>query len=389
MKKILLSMLFAGTALLANAQKAEVANAKKKWADYAASKNSASIDQSLSKFNISADKIKKDAGATNAKAGTLAGDLEILNAGLAHTDLATTNEKSKDMVEGWSYRALFASRIALIDSLDLQNSIAKQKIAEEAIEKAKALDTKKAEAKNIEDATLNVDQAMMNRGIFAFNKKDYEGAMNAFIEVTKKNPKDTGMYVNAGSAAYQAKKYPQAAENFKKAIDVGYKDAYPLYRSIISITGEELKDSASYISLLNEASAKYPDSSVFTTLTTDYYMKKGDVAKSQEMLSKLISKEPSNGKYHYLLGDTYFKQALLLQDKRQGIDPKKKKEYDDMTTKMMGLIDQSLPHYQKALQLDAKDANAVDKLKSIYGFKNDTPNYEKMAKLLKELEPGK
>ena len=44
MKRILLSMIFASTALLANAQKAEVEAAKKSWMDYANSQNAVKID---------------------------------------------------------------------------------------------------------------------------------------------------------------------------------------------------------------------------------------------------------------------------------------------------------------------------------------------------------
>ena len=138
--------------------------------------------------------------------------------------------------------------------------------------------------------------------------------------------------------------------------------------------------------MLNEASAKYPDSTAFIGRITDYYTKKGDVAKSQEMLKKLAEKDPKNAVYQYYIGETYFKQALTLQEKRNGIDQKKKKEYDDMSAKMMSNIDQALPYYKKALELDPKYADAVDKLKSIYGFKNDTPNYEAMSKLLVTLD---
>lgn len=389
MKKILLSMLFAGTAMFANAQKSEIQAAEDKWIEYANSQNAvvqdSKLDELASKMKVSADKIKKSNEAPKAKP-TLAADLAILNAGLAHTDLAIAHEKTKDEAAAWGWRAMFASRIALIDTSSIQNSIEKEKIAVEAIAKTKEFDKKDKEKQHIDDAIDYVDNAVANRGMLAFRKKDYAMAYDAFSQMTIKNPNDTSMYVNAGLSANLAKKYPEAVGSYRKAIDMGYKDSYPLYSQMINITASELKDSVKYLSLLNEAAAKFPDSTSFIGRITDYYMKKGDIVKSQEMLGKLIEKEPNNAVYHYLLGDTYFKQALTAQDKRQTIDQKDKKAYDDMSVKMMALIDQSLPHYKKALELDPKYGDAVDKLKSIYGFKSDTPNYEAMDKLLKSIE---
>ncbi|MGY4386239.1 tetratricopeptide (TPR) repeat protein [Pedobacter sp. UYP24] len=388
MKKILLSMLFAGTAMLANAQQSEVDAAKAKWIEYANTQGKVEIDTKIlgtlaSKIKVSGEKKKEE--APKAKA-TKEEELAILNAGLAHTDLAIEHPKTKEKAEVWGWRALIASRICLIDTV-LANSIAKEKIAVDAIEKLRVLDTKKTLTQSITDAQSYIDNAVANRGMIAFEKKDYATAYEAFNQMVIKNPKDTATYFNAGLSAMLGKKYPEAYSSYKKALEVGYKDTYSIYTQLVAITANGLKDSVKYLDVLNEAAVKYPDSSFFVSRITDYYMKKGDIVKSQEMLNKLISQEPKNAVYHYLLGDTYFKQALAAQDKRTAMDQKKeKKAYDDMNATMMSFIDQALPHYKTALQLDPKYADAVDKLKSIYGFKSDTPNYEAMSKLLNVLD---
>ncbi len=384
-------MLFAGTAMLANAQQSEVDAAKAKWIEYANTQGSVEVDLKglgslASKIKVSGEKKKEE--APKAKA-TKAEELAILNAGLAHTDLAIEHIKTKDKVDVWGWRALIASRICLIDTV-VTNSVAKEKIALEAIEKLKVLDTKKTQTQSIIDAQSYIDNAIANRGMTAFQKKDYVTAYEAFNQMILKNPKDTATYFNAGLSAMLAKKYPEAYLSYKKALEVGYKDTYPVYTQLVAITANGLKDSVKYLDILNEAAGKYPDSSFFVSRITDYYMKKGDIVKSQEMLNKLISQDAKNPIYHYLLGDTYFKQALVAQDKRTALDQKKqKKAYDDMYITMMGFIDQALPHYKTALQLDPKYADAVDKLKSIYGFKSDNPNYEVMSKLLITLEGKK
>lgn len=358
MKKVLLGLLFVGVASLANAQKSEINEAKKAWnlIDITSGKN-------------------------------LAEHLKALNAGLAHTDKAIVDEKSKDMVEAWSYRALLASRIALVDSVDRNNAKKNQQIAEEAIVKAKALDTKGAEKENIDKASVNTENALRNRAIYAYNKKDFAGALEAFNEITTKNPNDTSMYVNAGVTAKELKNYPEVVRNFKKAIDLNYKDSKVLYSEIVSITFDKIKDSVGGLSILKEASAKYPDDSYFIGMETDLYIKKGDIQKSQEMLQKLIVKDPKNATYQYLMGDTYYKQALAIQTKRNALDVKKTKEFNELGAQMTKFIDQSLPYYKAALELDPKNVNALENLKIIYLFKDDKVNYEAVNKKLAELKP--
>ncbi|SDL80674.1 Tetratricopeptide repeat-containing protein [Pedobacter sp. ok626] len=357
MKKVLLSILFVGVASFANAQKSEISEAKKAW-------------------NL--------LGITGGK--TLNDNLKVLNGGLAHADLAVTNEKSKEIAEGWGYRALFASRIALVDTVDLKNAKAKQVIAEESIAKAKELDKKGSEKENIEQARVNVENAVRNRAIIAYKKKDFATALEAFNEITTKNPKDTSMYVNAGVTAKEIQNYPEVIRNFKKAIELGYPDSKVLYSELINITFDKVKDTVAGLALLKDAGAKYPDDSYFIGLETDLYIKKGDIAKSQEMLTKLIAKDPKNAIYQYLMGDTYYKQALAIQTQRNALDVKKTKEFNELGAKMTKFIDLSVPYYKAALEIDPKNLNALENLKIIYLFKDDKVNYELMNKRLEALK---
>lgn len=360
MKRVLFSILFVGVATYANAQKSEVNDAKKAW----------------TLLSI-------------GKAQTLPENLKTLNDGLAHTDKAIANEKSKVMPEAWSYRALFASRIALVDSVDINNAKANQKIAEEAITQAKTLDTKGDEKDNILQAEVNVNNALRNRAIYAFNRKDFAAALDAFNEVTAKSPQDTSMYVNAGVTAKEVGNYPEVVRNFKKAIELGYKDSKILYSEIVNVTFDKLKDSVGGLALLKEAGSKFPDDAYFIGLETDIYIKSGDIAKSQEMLSKLIAKDEKNPIYHYLMGDTYYKQALALQTQRNALDSKKVKEFNALSAKMTAFINQSIPFYNQTLALDPKNENALENLKIIYIFKDDKVNYEATKKKLDALKAEK
>jgi tetratricopeptide (TPR) repeat protein len=360
MKKVLFSLLLVGVATVATAQKSEVADAKKEWGMF----------QLLSSGKQPLDKT-----------------LTALNSGLAHTDKAIAHEKSKDMPDAWSYRALFASAIAAADTVNLENSVAKQKIAEEAVTKAKALDTKGNEKENIQTAEVNISNAVKIRAFTAYNKQDFATALKYFTEATEKNPSDTAMYLNAGIMAKNLKNYPEAIKNFRKLIAFNVPNSKDLYTEVINLQLTELKDTVSALALLKEASAKFPEADNFIQIETQLYINQGDAAKSEMMLDKLIAKDPNNAIYQYLKGDIYYNQAVAIQEKKNKLTPKQVKEANAMSTEITGFLDKALPYYLKSAELDPKSASALEALKRIYAFKNETKKYEEVDKKLKALNP--
>ena len=218
------------------------------------------------------------------------------------------------------------------------------------------------------------------------NLKETSKVIDAFTEVVRRNPNDTLMYVNAGVMAKELKNYPEVVKNFKKAIDLNHAESVGLYNDAINVTLSELKDTTAGLALIQEASAKYPDSVTFIGLQTDIYMKRGDEAKTQEFLNKLIEKSPKNAAYRVIMGDMYFKKATELQDKRNKVDPKNKKEFADLGAKMIAQLDQATPYYKAALEIDPKNADALDKLKSIYFFKDDKTNLAAIQKQIDALK---
>jgi tetratricopeptide (TPR) repeat protein len=358
MKKLILSIFLLGASTYVNAQKTEVAEAKKTWGIFQAMNQG----QNLTK------------------------NLDLLNKGLKNTDNAIVNEKTKESLEAWTLRASFSSAIALLDTINNENSIAKQKIAEEALAKAQTLDKKGEEKDNLANAEININNAIQSRGIRAYNKKDFATAFKIFTEITEKNPTDTSMYLNAGVAAKQAGNYKGAVKNFKKVVSFNVPEAKNLLLEAINIELVNLKDTTTALASIDEALVKYPDDPDFVGTQTDIYIIRGEIEKSQASLGKLIAKDPKKAIYQFLMGETYYKQALNVQNERVKLDAKKVKEYNALTAKMTALIDQSLPYYKKAQELDPKATHTLEALKQVYGFKNDTKNYEETKKLLDALQ---
>jgi tetratricopeptide (TPR) repeat protein len=375
MKKVFFSILFVGLASYANAQKSEVAEAKKIW--------------NVFELTMTTDPAKKEgaAPAAGAKPGGTFVEKQIarLNEGLSHIDKAVVHEKTKDLPETWVYKALFHATIAAVDTVSLDNSIRNQKSAEEAIAKTKSLDAKNEQKDLIAQAESNIQVALSARGISAYNKKDYATALDYFSQIAAKNPTDPSWYLNAGVAANLLGKYPEAIQNFKKVISLNSPDSKDLYAQIVNITTDKLKDTTAALAVLEEALVKFPEDGALVGAQTDLFIATGDIVKSQASLSKLIAKDASKPVYQYLMGETYYKQALLMQAERSKIDAKKVKEFDAITAKMVTLIDQSLPYYKKSIELDPKFVPALETLKQIYGFKNDTENFNDIKKKLEAI----
>jgi len=348
MKKVLLSILLAGVGTATFAQKSEIAEAKKAWGLYQ---------------------------ITGASGTDVSKKLETLNAAIKRTDAAIAHEKSKNLPEAWSYRALLSSAAAMADTANLQNADAYLKVAQEAVEKSKSLDAKGSEKDNIEQAQLNINNAVRNIGVLAYQKKDYKTAYEKFNQATVLNPTDTSMYLNAGIAARGLEDYPKMIDSYKKVISLNHPEAATLYEEIVSTQLTAQKDTAAAMATITEAKAKYPENINFITSETQIYLQTGDVVKAESTLQTLVAKQPGNATFQAALGNVYLQQALKIQGDMNKIDAKKVKELNAAKDKRDALVEKSVPFFTKALEIDPKNVGALENLKTIYTFKNDTKNY--------------
>ncbi|MDQ7949786.1 MAG: tetratricopeptide repeat protein [Pedobacter sp.] len=411
MRKLVLSAVLFASAITVHAQKSEIAEAKKIWGLFQLSvslgnaggnANKVVTDPKLAAAAINSQSASSrmptrgvskygnvEVGVTptaeKRKIKSLSDQLSSLNEGLAHVDKAVANEKTKDLPETWSYRALFTSAIAFMDTVDVQNADRKLKDAETAIAKAKSLDVKGEEKANIESAEENVLNAIRNKGLRAYTAKDYQAALTSFNELLAINPQDTLMYMNAGITAKTLGNYPEAIKNFRKVISFNVPEQKGYFSEIITMDLVNLKDTTAALSVIDEALAKYPTDEYFLGINTDVYNQRGDVEKSQASLKRLIEINPNKAIYHHLYGDTYYRRALSLQEAKRKIDPKNAKEIDATTAKITALIDQSLPYYKEAVKIDPKYVPSLETLKQIYAFKGDNENFNDVKNKLATL----
>lgn len=404
MKKLFLSILFVGVAIVANAQKNVVVEAKKAWDIYDLTlsqpevkrapraegqqpqmpRKDTRVDRNVlvgnadgiinSKDKRADERIKstakreEPAAAAPAKPTTYVGkQLAALNAGLALTDKAIVNDKSMNMPEAWTHRALFAASIALVDTLDIANSLKNQAIAEEAIAKANTLSPSNNDKDDIKMAEDILTNALRRRGVVAYNRQDFKSAYDIFKTISQKNPQDTAMHANLGYLSRELKNYAAAVSHYKNAIALNAAESSLYYGEIIKMDLEELKDTASAKAVLLEASAKYPNELFFITNLTDLYMKSGETAKADALLDKLIAKEPKNPAFLRAKANGYFNQAFDMQEAINKLElAKKYKEADELIKKKNDFLNKALPLYLRVEEVAPKDEDLIRMIKQIY-----------------------
>ena len=154
-------------------------------------------------------------------------------------DQALVNEKSKDnpktyFAKGKLAQACFKSENATFKAL-YPNPL---DTAYASYEKALKLDQKGSIEKQykLNSIYLYLANDYIAQGVKAFEGKEYEPALAAFESNIKISASpnyigaiDTGIYFNAGLAAYNAKLYDRAVPHFQKCIELKYEGTTPWF----------------------------------------------------------------------------------------------------------------------------------------------------------------
>ena len=187
-----------------------------------------------------------------------------------------------------------------------------------------------------QNARLNT----INAGQYEYNQKNYNGAFKAFAMYVDSgdSPLFTGLDMSqdaykyevayfASLAAYQNKdfqnviKYAQiAAQDTAKA-----KDATEILVFSKKETMKTKQDTLEYISMLKDASAKFPSDNRYSAWIGDYYLQSGSAEELGKWADNEIAKNPQN-KFAY----TYKGESLRLTNK----------------------FDEAVEYYKKAFEID-------------------------------------
>lgn len=392
MKKTILSLVLLSSFFVAMAQKGAIKEAKN---DYALYELGLSSKASMQK------------------------QLETLNLAKTAADKAISNDKTKNDTELWAYRGLIYSSIAVTDTANVSNAEAAFKTAQESIDKAKTLDTDKGQAKIIESAEKNLAITMQNKGVAAFNKKDYKEAYNSFKFIATVMPQDSLFNLYTAIAAKNAQMYDEAVKYYQKTIEINSKNP-GLYQEL-ERTYMENQDTTNALKVIEEGRAKHPDFLGLIYDELNIYLARNQASKQIAKIENAIDKDPKNKTLYFVAGIAYsankqvdkaeesYKKALEIDPSysdaiynlaviyiNKGNDyineanklPNTKSteaKYNDLKNKFQDQLNKALPLLEKARELNPKDASTLTTLREVYVKLNKLDKAAEVKKALDEL----
>ena len=419
--KLLMTGLLGLVSVAVFAQKGELSNAKDKYEKFTVEQNS--------KLTI-----------TQAKT-----DIQDAKTSI---DKASVNEKTASLPLTFALKGAIYSSLTVMDTVPATSQV-NFKIADDALAKAKSLDSAKNENKDmIHNAYLNLAQYKFNEGRAEYTNKKYDLAYQSFGYYQNVVQDTTSTWVTGLAAANQGDKDPKyykyAIDNYSKLIKTNYSKNPGIYMDMSSIY-LSMKDTTDAFKITDEGVAKYPADNDLREREIEIGLKTG---KQDELVSKIqdaINANPNKKELYYYDGLTYSQisdayaakakatknnpteKAKLRQlradnntkaadalKKAVAIDPNyydatltlgyvllnpgldeynaanqlptnQQKEFDLAIAKAKADLEIAKPYLQKAVDLNPKSVDALTNLRAYYLVGQDMVNANKLQKQIEAL----
>ncbi|OCX53413.1 hypothetical protein BEL04_03680 [Mucilaginibacter sp. PPCGB 2223] len=333
------------------------------------------------------------------KSGPLADKAKTsLNNAKASIDKASANPKTNTLPATFAVKAEIYASLALRET-DPAVSTPLFATGEEAVAKAKELDTKGENKKAIDEASDLLGQYKYYDGIKQYQAGKYDAAYTAFDYFRSTRPDDTTALYLTGLSAAAAQKYDMSVKYYGELIKTKYSKNPDVYADL-SLIYLQKKDTASAIKIITEGTEKFPNDTKLSRREIELNLQAGNQAKVLDKIQKAIDKDPKNKTLYYYAGLTYSNSnndakaeemyrkaieidpnyfeanlnlgALLLQpgsklyNAAQKLPVSKQKEYDADMAQATALFEKAKPVILKAVELDPKSYQALYNLKVYY-----------------------
>ncbi|MDB5127042.1 tetratricopeptide repeat protein [Mucilaginibacter sp.] len=361
--------------------------------------------------------------------------LPSLNKAKESIDKAAANQKTANLPQTYAVKANIYGSLAQLDTV-ATTSLPLFTTAEEALKKAKELDTKGENKKLIDNANAVLAQYQLNKGVKEYQAGKYDLAYKSFDFYRTVMPEDTNAILYTGLAALNAKNYPAAITNYNKLVTTKYSKVESVYGELAGIYLAN-KDTTGALKTITDGLAKYPTSADLRRTEIEISLQQG---KQKEVLDKIlsaISNDPKNKSLYYYAGLVYsqvadaaaqkiakaptaskvtlqtektqnFQKAADMYKKALEIDPNyfeanlnmgyviispaidsynaanklpanQQKAYDAAMAKANAQFDQAKPYLLKAVELNPKSPDALNNLLTYYKGKKDDANIAKIT----------
>lgn len=285
--KFLITALFAFIAISAFAQKGELNDAKDDYTKYDGLK----VNMALAKPAL-----------TSAK---------------GHIDKAAANAKTATLPETYALKAAIYGSLASNDD-DAAASTADYNTAQEALNKANAADTKgisddtKAQvALYIRHATTELAQWQLNKGVKAYQAKNFDDAYKAFDAARVLIPADTTAILYTAYSASNAKNYPAAISNYNTLVAVPTLSTKARVSAYNDMTTLYLynKDTTGAVKVISAAVAKFPNDADLRKREIEVSLQAGQSSDLINKIDAAIKGDPNNKALYYYDGLVYSQLA--------------------------------------------------------------------------------
>lgn len=325
--KLLMTGLMGLVSVAAFAQKGELNNAKEKYDSYSIEK---------------AQKITQVQGAKDIAEAK------------ASIDKASVNEKTANLPLTFALKGAIYAALVSRDTIPA-NKAANFAIAEEALKKAKSLDSIKQENKTIiHDADLALASYQFDLGREEFQNKKYEDAYKSFDYYYEIAPTDTlALYVTGISAANAAdanpKYYGYAISSYSKLLTTNYSNKPAIYYDLTNIYLAN-KDTTNALKTVSAGVAAYPTDNNLRRREIEIGLQSGKQDVMVNKIQSAIAADPKNKTLYYYLGLTYSQiaEAYGNQQKKTKVAAEKAA----LETKKVDNYHLAAEQYKKALELD-------------------------------------
>ena len=141
-------------------------------------------------------------------------------------------------------------------------------------------------------------------------------------------------------------------------------------KSLDSNRLQEYLDSKQYdkaLSILDEAIETSPENSLYYYVKGDIYLnQKKDEDQALAMYGKAVEIKPDYTDALYMSGFVYFNRAKSITEKINDLPGNKVKEYEALKKEQKEVFMQSLPYFEKALEVSPDDVDTLKALREVY-----------------------
>jgi tetratricopeptide (TPR) repeat protein len=274
-------------------------------------------------------------------------------------DKAVTNEKNAALPQTYALKGAIYGALALQDSVPA-NTAPLLTTAQEAIKKAKEMDTKGDFKKLIADANNYIAIYYNTAGVKQYQAGKYELAYQSFDNWNQAQPDTTALYYGALAASNAGttnpKFYPYAITNYNKLLTTTYSGNSKIYTYLATLY-MVTKDTANALKTASAGVAKYPGSAELQELQVRLALQAGKENSILGTIEGAIANDPKNKTLYYYAALTYSRIGDAEDDKAsKAKDPAAKAT---LNKSALENYSKASDYYKKALAIDADyfDAN--------------------------------